>query len=304
MKKTVILLLAMAVLSSVGFAQKAVLTGRVKPIPNLPPRQTSAITAENWMLQCDTTDFWPRERLIVEQVLAGNVPDSLRYLHEIAFTTPVVDSVEILRTPHKICIWATCDYVAIGGNSDFIRMPMGPLAAQEIADSLHCILPTAFMVDRINDVAQGAVDIFPFRPVGDRNMQPMVFQDSNNAINALFKAKGYHFGQFVSGLKKDIILTCRIKNDPRYSRNVAIYGWHHPDGRPQQPIFIRHGNFYVDYSHGVRLVSRTCTVDGKPMDIRTILESPTLYHLLSDEARPIVPATYAGDEPWLFTGKM
>ncbi|MDO4971802.1 MAG: hypothetical protein Q4E41_06890 [Bacteroidales bacterium] len=89
----------------------------------------------------------------------------------------------------------------------------------------------------------------------------------------------------------------------RSKRTFAIYGWHHPDGRPQQPIFIRHGNFYVDYSHGVRLVSRVCTVDGKPMDIRTILESPTLYRLLSDEARPIIPATYAGDEPWLFTGK-
>ena len=134
-------------------------------------------------------------------------------------------------------------------------------------------------------------------------LEPMVFQDSNNAINALFKAKGYHWGQFVSGLKKDIVLTCVLKNDPRYRRNVAIYGWHHPDGHAQQPLFVRHGNFYVDYSHGVRLVSRTCTVDGKEMDIRAILEDPALYRLLSDENSPIVPATYAGDEPWLFEGK-
>ena len=291
-------------LSTVCFAsaQNARLTGRVKPIEKLSPRPAMhPITAEEFMHQCDTTDFWPRERIIVAAVLAGNVPDSLRYFHEIKFTTPVVDSVAILQKPHEISLWVACDYVAIGTNDSFVRMPMGPLAAQEIADSLDCILPTAFIVDRINDARQGAIDIFPFRPVGDRNMQPMVFEDSHHAIEALFKAKGYHFGQFISGLKKDIILTCRLKNNPRYRRNVAIYGWHHPDGHAQQPIFVRHGNFYVDYSHGVRLVSRTCTVDGKPMDIRSILESPALYRLLSDESSPIIPATYAGDQPWLFT---
>lgn len=284
-----------------ALAQRAALTGRVKPIPNLPPRSATATPLEKWMEQCDTTDFWPREKLIVAQVLEGNVPDSLRYLHEIEFTTPVVDSVEILRTPHQVRLWVACDYVSIGNNQEFIRMPMGPLAAQEICDSLHCTLPTAYMVDRINEVAQGAIHIFPFRPVADRNMQPMVFEDSNHAINALMEAKGYHFGQFISGLKKDIILTCRLKNDPRYSRNVAIYGWHHPDGRAQQPVFVRHGNFYVDYSHGARLVGRACTIDGKAMDVRHILESPDLYRLLSDEPSPIIPATYAGDEPWLFT---
>ena len=302
--KKVLLLLALLLSTGVtAVAQKAHLTGGTRPIAKLAPRPDNALGGYDFMLVCDTTDFWPRERLIVNNVLAGNIPDSLRTLHEIEFTTAVIDSVEVLRKPHTIKIWVACDYLAIGTDQDFVRMPMGPLGAQEIADALDCTLPTAYLVDRINEVAQGAVDIFPFRPVGGRNMEPMVFQDSNNAINALFKAKGYHWGQFVSGLKKDIVLTCVLKNDPRYRRNVAIYGWHHPDGHAQQPLFVRHGNFYVDYSHGVRLVSRTCTVDGKEMDIRAILEDPALYRLLSDENSPIVPATYAGDEPWLFEGK-
>ncbi|MDO4510607.1 MAG: hypothetical protein Q4B68_02165 [Bacteroidales bacterium] len=279
-------------LAAFAGAQGAWLTGKVRPVENLPARKAEAISAEQWMRQCDTTLFWPRERLIVEQVLSGNVPDSLRLLHEIAFITPVIDSVEVLRQPHEVRIWVSPDYVAIGEDARFVRMPMGPLAAQEIVDSLHCILPTALMVNRINEVAQGAIEPFPFRPVADRNCQPRVFEDSNNAINALMKARGYHFGQFISGLKKDIILTCRLMEGDRYRHNVAIYGWHYPDGRRIQPVHVKHVNWYVDYSHGVRLVSRRCTVDGKEMDIRAILESPALYRLLSDEPSPIIPAAY------------
>jgi hypothetical protein len=39
----------------------------------------------------------------------------------------------------------------------------------------------------------------------------------------------------------------------------------------------------VDYSHGVRLMKRTATVDGKPQDVRPVLHSADLCGLLSDE---------------------
>ena len=112
-----------------AFAQQAVLTGRVKPIASLPQRSADATPYDEWVRQCDTTEFWTREQQIVKQVLSGNVPDSLRYLHEITFTTPIVDSVPILRKPHVVSLWVACDYVSIGNNEKFLRMPMGPLAA-------------------------------------------------------------------------------------------------------------------------------------------------------------------------------
>lgn len=297
MKRFLIFAVAIFVTTIVVFAQKAKLTGETMPVPNLPVRVTTAMGGDAFMHICDTTGFWKREDLIVAQVKAGNMPEEMHRLHKIEFTTAVIDTIDVLRKPHKVELWVSCDYIAIGSSADYVRMPMGPLAAQRIADALDCVLPTSLIVDRINDVAQGALDIFPFRPLGARNMQPIVFQDSNNAIKALYKAKGYRYGQFVSGLKKDIILSCRLK-EPEYRRNVAIYGWHHPDGHAQQPIHVRHGNFYADYSHGVRLVYRTAVIDGVAHDIRGILEDANLYRLLSNEARPIVPATYAGDEPW------
>jgi hypothetical protein len=64
---------------------------------------------------------------------------------------------------------------------------------------------------------------------------------------------------------------------------VAIYGWRKLDGNPIQPLTIVHGDTYVDYSHGVRLIARQMLVDGKPMTINDVLKDPNLCGLLSDE---------------------
>lgn len=287
-----------AIAGDVRYGSNGKLHKASMPVPALADKPTATLAGGDFMRRADTTSFWALEDIIVETVTAGQVPDALRHFHKITFTTPVVDSVEILRKKHKVEMWVLPDYVAIGTNDDFVRMPMGPLAAQRIADALDCTLPTPFLVDRIAEASEGHVDIFPFRPLGNRNSQPIVFQDSNNAINAQFKAYGYEFGQFISGLKKDIVLTYKIMTLTEYERNVAIYGWHHPDGRAQQPLFVRHGNFYVDYSHGVRLIYNKVKIDGVEYNIREILQSPELYRLLSDEPMHLTQATYAGKPKW------
>lgn len=287
-----------AIAGDVRYGSNGKLHKASMPVPALADKPTATLAGSDFMRRADTTAFWTLEDIIVETVTAGQVPDALRHFRKITFTTPVVDSVEILRKRHKVEMWVLPDYVAIGTNDDFVRMPMGPLAAQRIADALDCTLPTPFLVDRIAEASEGHVDIFPFRPLGNRNSQPIVFQDSNNAINAQFKAYGYEFGQFISGLKKDIVLTYKIMTLTEYERNVAIYGWHHPDGRAQQPLFVRHGNFYVDYSHGVRLIYNKVKIDGVEYNIREILQSPELYRLLSDEPMHLTQATYAGKPKW------
>lgn len=287
-----------AVAGDVRFGSNGKLHKASMPVPALADKPTATLAGSDFMRRADTTSFWALEDIIVETVTAGQVPDALRHFRKITFTTPVVNSVEILRKKHKVEMWVLPDYVAIGTNDDFVRMPMGPLAAQRIADALDCTLPTPFLVDRIAEASEGHVDIFPFRPLGNRNSQPIVFQDSNNAINAQFKAYGYEFGQFISGLKKDIVLTYKIMTLTEYERNVAIYGWHHPDGRAQQPLFVRHGNFYVDYSHGVRLIYNKVKIDGVEYNIREVLQSPELYRLLSDEPMHLTQATYAGKPKW------
>ena len=255
--------------------------------------ESVALTGHEYIQKVQYMGFWDMEEQTVAQILAGNVPSALKKFRKIVYKAD----------GHKVEMWVLPDYLAVGNDQDFVRMPMGPLAAQRVADSLYCSLPTTFLSDRIDEVSEGRIEIFPFRPVGDRNMKPLCFEDSNNAINALMRSKGLKFGQFVSGLKKDVVLTTRLENEPDYYRHVAIYGWFHPDGHSQQPLFIRHGNFYSDYSHGIRLIYRTIKIDGKEYDLRAVLEDPFLFRLVSKEDVPFKRASYDWQKPWHFGGK-
>jgi hypothetical protein len=279
---------------SIVYGKNSRLKKETMAVPYFQDKPQASLTGWDFMLKADKMGFWKLEDAIAEAVLEGNIPQELRSFRKIVFRTPVVDSVEILRKPHKVEIWVLPDYISIGTSDNFVRMPMGPLAAQRIADSLNCILPTTFLVDRIAEVSQGHLNIFPFRPLGSRNSQPIVYQDSNNAINALYDAKGYKFGQFISGLKKDVVLTYKILTLPGNENRVAIYGWHLPNGKAKQPLHIKHGNFYADYSHGIRMIYRTIKVDGKEYDAREVLESPQLYRLLSNEPMYLKKASYEG----------
>lgn len=256
------------------------------------------ITGWDFILKADKLQMWDLQDTIVAAVLEGNVPNAIKSFRKLVFKTPVVDSVEILRKPHKVELWILTEYISIGTDSNFVRMPMGPLAAQTIADSLDCILPTTFIVDRIAEASQGHLEIFPFRPLGERNCQPIVFQDSNNAINAFYKERGYKFGDLISGLKKDVVLTYKIHTQPGYENRVAIYGWHVPNGSYIQPLYVKHVNYYVDYSHGIRMIYRKVKIDGKEYDAKQILESPQMYRLLSDEPMFIKRASYEGFPKW------
>ncbi len=278
--------------------------------------ESVALTGHEFIQKVQDMGFWDMEEQTVAQILAGNVPSALKKFRKITYTVTIrhrYQSYTLEGFPdgpvknethkYKVEMWVLPDYLAVGNDQDFVRMPMGPLAAQRVADSLYCSLPTTFLSDRINEVSEGRIEIFPFRPVGDRNMKPLCFEDSNNAINALMRSKGLKFGQFVSGLKKDVVLTTRLENEPDYYRHVAIYGWFHPDGHPQQPLFIRHGNFYSDYSHGIRLIYRTIKIDGKEYDLRAVLEDPFLFRLVSKEDVPFKRASYDWQKPWHFKGR-
>lgn len=296
MKSRITLALLAITVQILGFAgsTSALAQESTKPVPFYEGVATSAISGWDFMLKADGTDIWQLDTMIVDAVLAGNVPSQLRTFRKVCYTTQVDASVPAMEQVHLVEMWVLPDYVSVGNDSDYVRMPMSPVAAQQIADALDCSLPTTYLVDRINDAAEGHLDIFPFRPRGSRNQDPIVFQDHNNVIKALYKAKGYEFGQFISGLKKDIVLTCRLEREPALKKNVAIYGWHHPDGHPQQPLFVRHASYYADYSHGVRLIYRTIKVDSKEYDLRELMKDPDMYRLVSDEEFPLLNASLAG----------
>jgi len=91
---------------------------------------------------------------------------------------------------------------------------------------------------------------------------------------------GVKLGDLVAGDKKDVVITNLLS---RRMGKIAIYGWHRGPGHPIQPLSTVHGANYADYSHGIRLVSGTALIDGKPRSIYDILRDPSAASIVSDE---------------------
>lgn len=218
-----------------------------------------------------------REEIVLEEVLRGNVPEFLRRL------VPVT----IRQDGHTATFFATPDYLAIGSDEDYFLVPLTPGVAQRIADRLDCTLPTRKMVDRIWSQAPVKLEPSPIPPGPAMTTVP-VFAEHNAAVRKQRDAviDDFPLGTLVAGTKKDVILSRRIFGNfanPAVTRPVVIYGWHHTDGTPIQPVYNGHHETYVDYSHGIRLVQNTMLVDGDETTVRDVLRSPALSGLLSDE---------------------
>lgn len=179
----------------------------------------------------------------------------------------------------------TPDYLAVGSVTDHLLVPMTPGAAQRLADSLGMSLPTPTIVDAIWRQAAVRLTPDPIPPSPAMTTVP-VFLRHSDAVRAARREADVPAGSLVAGHKKDVVVCAALAAHPG---RVAIYGWHEPDGEPIQPLYLGHTDDWVDYSHGIRLVSRTVLVDGEPMDLWDALRRPALAPLLSREGVILQP---------------
>jgi hypothetical protein len=149
------------------------------------------------------------------------------------------------------------------------------MTAQRLADSLQCFLPTRKMV---NDIyRQSVVKLEPL-PLYALRDSALIFWHHHLMIEGQRNnRKG-----LIAGIKKDVVISDKLRPETKTGR-VAIYGWHKPDGKPIQPLYTGHVNWYVDYSHGIRLVYRRIRVNNKWMDYTDVLRHPVYKKLLCDE---------------------
>ena len=238
----------------------------------LPVRVAAAADGEAFYKKIGAMGRAERESLMINEILSGNIPPFLKRLVPVKVSITDSASGKIISAVYFV----TADYLSVGSNKNFARVPMSPMAAQFIADSLHCFLPTQKMVDDIYTAA-----------VIKLNPEPLTsFRDSCITFfqhNILIEAQRHKRKGLIAGIKKDVVISSKINTDPKPNR-VAIYGWHKADGKPIQPLYTGHVNWYVDYSHGIRLIYRTVIVDGKKMDYTDILKDLELKRLLTDEA--------------------
>lgn len=215
-----------------------------------------------------------REENIVKECLSGNIPDFLRKF------VPV----EVSQGPNTITYMVMPDYLCIGSNYNYIRMPMSPLSAQKIADQYDCSLPTRKMVNDIWKVSVNKLDPQPWGPPYDASMMSTNrYTKHNERIQKQIIDNGFDQKKLTSGHKKDVVLTNQLyPNNPK--ERVAIYGWIYKSGKPIQGLnYWSHEDFYADYSHGIRLIANDVMVNNKPVRLQDVFADTNLSALISDE---------------------
>ncbi len=80
-----------------------------------------------------------RDRIVADQVLSGNVPAFLRSLIPVTFSAARL----AMAAAVEVTICVTPDYLAVGNDRDFVRVPMGLPAAARIADPLRLLVADA-----------------------------------------------------------------------------------------------------------------------------------------------------------------
>ena len=238
----------------------------------IPERPAAALGAAAIIAQVSDLSLEDREARLVAEVLSGNIPSFMRALAELEF------NVELEGREYVVLLSVLPDVLSVGNDADFLRIPLSPQAAQVIADSTHMSLLTSKISDALWSAATLRLAPQPIPP-SEEMTTVSVFADHHWLIEAMWPP-GLPHGTLVAGIKKDVVLTPRLDGEPS---RVAIYGWHGQDGAPIQPIYTGHSDRWVDYSHGVRLVSRRVLVNGVEHDLATLLEDPVLWALLSDE---------------------
>ena len=237
----------------------------------IPPRPAGAIGGNAFMERIAPLSREERERAIFDELAAGNVPEFLRTFKQVPITAGEV----------KGTIEVAPDYLAVGSDADFVRVPMTPQTAQRLADLFGAVLPTRKVVDAIDAVAE--VRLAP-QPLTEDRESVAAFVLANEKIEA--QRGKQPLGALTTGGKKDIVISNRIYERPD---RLVIYGWRRLDGQPIQPLTNVHVDWYVDYSHGVRLVKDEIVIDGKRHKIADLLRDKARAAIVSDEGAMETP---------------
>jgi hypothetical protein len=237
----------------------------------IPSRSADAPSGAKFVRQILDISGATRESEITAALRSGNIPNRLRQLEPV--------TLHAGETMPEITICVGKDYLAVGSDGDFLRVPMGLQAAIATATSFGFILPTPRMVDAIHQRAEIRLPPAPL-PAGDEMRSTPYYADHDRLIAAQRDEVVAPADSLVAGHKKDLVLTNRLWS--KLGR-VAIYGWHKTDGTVIQPLSTVHGARYADYSHGVRLVSLVAFVDGVPRSLLDLLQDPQIAGLITGE---------------------
>ena len=240
----------------------------------IPARSLQNLTGSQFVRFVTNMTAPEREQAILAEISKGNLPEFLRKLVPVELRGDSGTARNLAAT-----IFVTPDYLAIGSDADFLRIPMNLHTAATIAERFGFVLPTRKIVDAI--YLQSRYQLVPQPLLAGAQMRSTdYYWNHNEMIKDQVHAIGARLGELISGDKKDVVMTNRLTT---HLGRIAIYGWHRGVGEPIQPLSTVHGANYADYSHGIRLISEWALVNGKLELVRNLLRDPSTAGILSDE---------------------
>ena|SRR5271156_4554786 len=186
------------------------------------------------------------------------------------------------------------DVFSIGTPSDFVRLPLTPLIAQAIFNQFGWLMPTPMLVYRI---WQNATQLQPTAMVPNGGANLIQYAAHSEIITRQLRDKSIDPATFplLGGIKKHVVISNQIVKG-----KVVIFGWYRPSPpamnvfedhtsmgnptrQPIQPLSNVHGDFYVDYSHGIQGVAGTSGLNGQVVQTADVYRDPVLSKLVSHE---------------------
>ena len=281
----------------------------------IPERKPDAISGAEFLEGFKKVYGVDYEEAITHQILGGNVPDFMRLenFREITLTENINGAEVEIRL--KVC----SDYLAIGGNDDYARIPLSPVGLQILGSVLGMSIPTKKLVDRIYEIAREENSLMGLieAPIVARSYPHKVPHPTKKGkmarLSEIWNIPSYEKRRSVFLLKPDFAvvqsqLADKIKKErglPRFAlmcghKKDVILDYHsltHPEKlvqyrpfHPQGLDFGAHYKDHTDYSLGGRLVDQVVYVtirkDGKEktlqMTYEGVIKHPEFYKLLSD----------------------
>ena len=218
-----------------------------------------------------------RENLIKQAIDSGLVP-----------TFPM----KPIRVGGTLTFFVSTDYFSIGTVDNYVRMPCSPLTLSDFMERNQFSLPTKKMVDLIFQNSDIKIPAKSFRaPSGKSMTDSSLYLESNSWIESRLPTD--HFYKLKAGHKKDVVLTDRLIYEKTHNKkrdNVAIYGWWTGSGTKMIKGLnpVDHSVTYVDYSHGLRMISNECILHEtrgieKKITLQKVFDDDTLSRLVHDE---------------------
>lgn len=185
----------------------------------------------------------------------------------------------------KLIFGVSRDALRVGQPGDSVRVTVTARTQAAIADVMGARLLTPRLADIIH--CEASVTVPPITRTwfadGSMALTRRMVEQSKDVDALVAGASG-----LVSGACKDWVICNALR-----SGKAANYGWHTKASnaspavtaglRVWQGVGTAHNLDHVDYSQGVRLVSRAVKVDGIHMDLDDLLRDPDLAGVISHE---------------------